>query len=1572
MSIDWNKVYNKAADKMKTRVPTAAPSVGKQTTPAADYDKEMARLQEVRRQAQVDMDMDTVNAADNAMKQLRVSQGKQTVADRIGDMVGAAASSTVGGVANTVGTVQQFLGKEDVDYTLADIAAEDRQRFTDSAKDGLGKVGQFAVDAGIAGLEMLGDATAGALLPGGGVAMMATRGFGSSAQEARQSGASVGEQMAYGLGSAGVSVLTEKLGNVSGVFRSTYGAGVLDKALSKLTAKPMGKLVTSALSEGGEEFLEAAVQPLLKQLTYDPDAAYDADWLADALYSSAVGGILGGFGGGVDVVTAGKAKDGAKPSAGLRATERTGVSSSEEKTPVRGVSVPSAVEANEGLAAAQIMAQAMAPTEKAAPKAGAAGKAVDIMEAEAQRLFGQEKTATPNKGEAAEVIKVLADSIPALKAEPIVAKTSSQAFHTVPGNTMAEKARKLFEGIKGIVVRPGFGDVEINGRSVKDDLSHGVGPAKAATIAAVPQVIQHGKQVDYQENWKGRGYDGYVFAAPVEMDGEPVYVAAVVKKTSKNRFYLHEVVDSNGNIIKIDDIESANPTSLAANGDAGTQSPSSTSDITITHPSDSVNTADGGRNAVGAAAVGFETPDSRSAERTSNINSGVASYTRQEGEATGRTRADYDALFRYQTMTEAQSEQQADNLLYVQQDGQRKFLRDVDEGAYNDTVSYLRSAPAWNGVMTDAAMLIKNELQGRSLNMEITEDEYTDWLTVMREHATETGRGTQAWAKWNRGDNGGGQATELEAWETLQKSSLPDERKQEIFRKIVQWDASIEGIAAGDKAAMKDIIMQVARERGVVNGVWGDQFTRVADSALESLTFDQLKQFAYSSTAALASDSTGADWGQKLKTVQILNMLSSPKTAARNLLGNTTFYGIDALAMDAAALIDMAVSTLTGTRSIAVGRSSLSEAAKALQMAVAEITLDVDMGGEKSRYGTGSNRTFKAGGNLIERTLSAIERNQAYLLTVPDEFFKGAARGTQRSTQRLVDSGKIKTGDQDYAAKQAEQLAKYRTFQDDSRVSVAIQEIHDVLNMLAGVGDSGKTVKGKTVHAFGAGDIVAPFTRVAGNLVSRGMEYTPVNAAKGVVEIVWQVARAVGGKGVDPAAQAKGVSDLARGMTGTAVAYGFMVLAKMGLLRQAEDEDNENVAALNQSEGISGTQLNITAAQRALSGCSAEWQYGDTLVDLASVEPLNLLMNLGTEMAKENQNPLVSSFKATVDSTMDASTELPVMQTVGNIVTDVVKYNNDPKEVLAEEAAKTLLSSAVPNVLAGVAKGLDDRPRNTYTGDDLWDIIQDTFKNKIPGLRETLPGSVNSMGEEKLYREGEAGLVNALLNPIGVNAYTQSDVSREMERVRGETGETGFYPTKRIPSELSADGEKVKLDYEARQDFQRDRGTMTMLTTADMMGSSYYKNADSATQVKLLTLCGDYAYQRAKANVMGEDAAEKWVLNAAAAQKELGISTTEYLSLYHRHGSEYLSGSGYESLRDAVRNGLSVEEYIAYKGAVKGLTADKDAKGNSIDGSKKAKVMEAIDGMDLSPTEKDWLYYLNGYSEKTIGDAPWH
>lgn len=1468
-------------------------------------------------------DHDAVKRYEKMLRDVKWANGKAMTAADVKQVQGylAAAKRRIAAHEGYTKAVERS------DKAVADKAYQKADRLSQSsaadvaqAKKGLGPVGQFAVDLGVQGVQMAGDVAASAVIPGAGLALMTARSAGSSAQRARQAGATYNQQLAYGLGSGALSLATEKISNVASPFKKAFGGGVLDNAisgaLSKLNNSAAGRVALSMIFEGGEEFIEDIFQPVLQRATYDPSARFD---LSDALYDAAVGAAMGGIGAGVDVIRQrGSGQADAQPTQEARPEVR------------EGIDTPTPTNAAEGM-------------QNAAP--------------------GVETAA--NKGETVQIVERLRESIPGLNGTEPVSTVSSKAIPFVEGRTMAEKARKMFEAIKGVVSRPGFGDIDINGRSVKDDLSHGVGGAKAAVIPAIPEVLRRGQQIDFQQNWKGRPYDGYVFAAPVTMDGETAYVAAVVKRTSKNRFYLHEVIDANGNVIKIDAGDRANPTSLATNGDAGTQSQASVEGTRPLNANDSIaqgaeNVKNGGAaefdtpgdaryDNLGSARQGFTTPGMEGTEQTSRL-ADTLPYNQYQESATGLTREDYAKIFRYESQTESKSIHLAEELVYVKKDGQKTFLRDVDEGAFHELVQSLDDATAWNGPQMDAARMIQSELQGKSSEMEIPETEYIDFLKIMREHETATGQGVQANAKWSRKDNSGGQASELDAWDNLERSNLSDAEKTETFRQIVKWDTDIEAVKSGDTVAMKDIILDVAEARGVLNGVTGKEskaLRSIAESSLNALTFDQLKQFAYASTSAMSTDATSANLGRKIKTIQILNMLSNPKTASKNVTGNTSFYALDALSMKGAALLDMAVSKMTGTRSMAadkISRSTMGAAVKAMKMSIAEITMDVDMDGASSRYGTGSQRTFKANGNFAERVLSSLERNQAYLLNATDEFYKGAAKASEANTQRLIDGGKIKTSDKDYAKKQADQLAKYRTFQDNSKMSVAIQTVHDVFNML-GIGDSGKTIGGQTVHSFGAGDIVAPFTRVAGNLVSRGIEYSPINAMKGTVEIAEAVAKAANNGSADLQLQSKGVSDLARGMTGTAIAYGFMQLVKLGLMRKEDDEDDEKVAALNRAEGMTGTQLNLSAAKRWLSGGGTEWQYGDTLIDLSSVEPLNLLMDLGAELAKSEGNPVVSTFKATGKSFMSASADLPVAQFIGNVGTDVLKYNKDPMESIIKEGASTVASSLTPNVLRAAAQGLDDRPRSTGYADTFTERLAMEAKSRIPGLRETLPGSVDTLGNERTYQgTTPERLFNSMLNPVGVNHYQQGELSKDLESLRERSGgNTSFYPTNRIPKEISFTDKNGKthtaqMDYEQRQDFQRTRGTVTNGTMMAMTGTRAYKKASAERQVELMAKCQSYGYEVAKGSVLGKDSMEKWAVNAQTSKKDVGLSTVEFLNLYtdDRYKS-YLSGKAYEKTKEAYRAGVSVEEYV-------GLKESADTNGNGT--ISKAEASAALAGQE--------------------------
>ena len=84
------------------------------------------------------------------------------------------------------------------------------------------------------------------------------------------------------------------------------------------------------------------------------------------------------------------------------------------------------------------------------------------------------------------------------------------------------------------------------------------------------------------------------------------------------------------------------------------------------------------------------------------------------------------------------------------------------------------------------------------------------------------------------------------------------------------------------------------------------------------------------------------------------------------------------------------------------------------------------------------------------------------------------------------------------------------------------------------------------------------------------------------------------------------------------------------------------------------------------------------------------------------------------------------------------------------------------------------------------------------------------------------------------------------------------------------------------------------------------------------------------------------------------------------------SSRSYAAAQEAQKQGISTEAYAKYKDTTADLTADKDENGKAINGSKKAKVMDAINKMQLNKKQKDWLYLDAGYSEKDIGKAPWN
>lgn len=316
--------------------------------------------------------------------------------------------------------------------------------------------------------------------------------------------------------------------------------------------------------------------------------------------------------------------------------------------------------------------------------------------------------------------------------------------------------------------------------------------------------------------------------------------------------------------------------------------------------------------------------------------------------------------------------------------------------------------------------------------------------------------------------------------------------------------------------------------------------------------------------------------------------------------------------------------------------------------------------------------------------------------------------------------------------------------------------------------------------------------------------------------------------------QAKAVTDFGRAFNGTMGIAFFAVLAGAGIMNVAGDDD-EDKEALEKSEGVTGTQLNTSALVRLVSGGSAKWQDGDTLVSIGFLDPINAQMTYGALLADCYEEDGKITFgdvtRENLSSIYQSVMDLPVMSQFQEIENSL-KYSKADSDggKLADATLRYGASQAtsfIPNIVSGVAQGFDGTVRDTYNGDTTLEKGLNAMKSKIPWLRETLPAALDNWGQEKKYTGTAAeNFLNATLNPGSVTKYRTSDVNQELYRL-GENIDIK-YPEKKAPNSGNRDGEKVPLNQDERRQYQMAYGQTAYDNIQKVIQSSVYKQSSDA------------------------------------------------------------------------------------------------------------------------------------------------
>jgi hypothetical protein len=124
--------------------------------------------------------------------------------------------------------------------------------------------------------------------------------------------------------------------------------------------------------------------------------------------------------------------------------------------------------------------------------------------------------------------------------------------------------------------------------------------------------------------------------------------------------------------------------------------------------------------------------------------------------------------------------------------------------------------------------------------------------------------------------------------------------------------------------------------------------------------------------------------------------------------------------------------------------------------------------------------------------------------------------------------------------------------------------------------------------------------------------------------------------------------------------------------------------------------------------------------------------------------------------------------------------------------------------------------------------------------------------------------------------------------------------------------------------------------------------------------------------ITAQRAADMYVLYGGMTEKEAQqkITVIDFVQEHPRaKGISYNTLSNY--LEYCEPKGVEVETfYEVYKHA-SNAESDKDEHGNVISGSKKEKVLEYINSLDLTKKQKDSIYYAMGYAQSNLYQAPW-
>lgn len=669
---------------------------------------------------------------------------------------------------------------------------------------------------------------------------------------------------------------------------------------------------------------------------------------------------------------------------------------------------------------------------------------------------------------------------------------------------------------------------------------------------------------------------------------------------------------------------------------------------------------------------------------------------------------------------------------------------------------------------------------------------------------------------------------------------------------------------------------------------------------------DAERAAAWDAITTSIADQIPSTFMEKANFWRYTSMLTNPTTHIRNIMGNAIQMGARKIKDGIGTAIERAVIKDPSQRTKAVNvDKDLKDFAKGQY----ETDQSAAMGSGKYSDATTagiereiqSKRKMFKGEDVLSRSIQWIGEKNSELLDREDLIFNRNAyvdSFAQALQAKGVTAAEAHAGtraaDVEAARAYAIEEAQKATYRNTTALSEALSKRgrYDASDNIVERGISFVT------------DALLPFRKTPANILTTGLDYSPVGLAKGIKEAMFDVK-----SGKCTAADA--VDSLASGLTGTGIFALGAYLAAEGLLHvRAGDDDKEE------------------SFERSMGGQDYAIQIGDKSYTLDWALPAAMPLFAGAATMKSVQKG-GGTFVSLVDATKNIGSviwETSMLSALNDLIS-YWSYADDPGAYLISKAASSYAGQYIPTIGSKVASVFDDTVRKSYVEKGSGQVASDVnyflqgAAKKVLGARNQLQPMVDMWGNEVSNGSAPERVFQSFLSPGFLKAQDNSPATQEIRRLAKATGDSTVYPAAAEKS-FTNDGKTYNLTAEEYTRYAKAMGQTRKKLVEAAVKLPAYKSMSNAEKADYIQNVYKYARETARQQVDPKyKPSAAWIKNAQTSKRDIGVSTEEYLALYQQYGSEKMSGKAYEKVKQAHDAGLSPKEYFSMKDRV-------DADGN--------------------------------------------